>query len=215
LRTRSRMIVATIILALSMMNIPGLAQGLPTPTYPVTISIRDNERIFFANHTSNKADGNWIELSGGTTIKLPSLKFFYDGPDIAYPIGGITVTMNSSFIPGLVNYPLSTHRVYKPGQAVSAKFWGSPELDKDVVFMLLRVSSLSQIRDVLDEGLEGNIGSLLASLVGFPHVANLDSAGDKTYDFNAPTTAGDYILVVAKIELSPLKSTYIPQLPSR
>ena len=102
------------------------------------------------------------------------------------------------------HYPLSTHQVYKSGQAVSAKFWGSPDLGgKSASFMLLRVSCLSEIRDILDEGFLGIMDTLLDSLVWIKMVT-LDSAGDDTHSFNAPT-AGDYILVVAKIDFFNVK----------
>ncbi len=106
--------------------------------------------------------------------------------------------MNSSFIPGQVAYPISTHQVYKQGEIVTAKFWGSPELgDESVSFMLLRVSSLSQIKDVLDDGLLGTIETLFKS-IEWIYGIQLDS-GDGTHIFPAPV-AGDYILVVTKIE---------------
>ena len=201
------MVVAIILLALSMMNVSGLigsqrglgvAQGLPTELYPLTISFGGNERVFFANHVSSLPDGNWIELSGGTTVKLPSMKFGYDGPDIDYTRGGVTVKMDSSFIPGQVNYPLNTHQVYKQGDSVSAKFWGSTDLGvNSVSFMLLRISSLSEIKDVLDEGFLGIIDTLFDSRVWIHPGITLDSAKDGTHSFNAPA-AGDYILVVAR-----------------
>ena len=213
IRTRAK-VLAIILLALSMINVPsligsqkglGAAQGLPTERYPITISLGDNERVFFATHTSSKPNGNWIELSGGTTVKLPSMSFVYDGPDIVYTRGGVTVTMDASLIPGQVNYPLSTHQVYKPGQAVSAKFWGSTDLRrKSVSFMLLRVSSLPEIMDALDEGFPEIITTLLGSLEWIQYGVQLNSAGDGTHSFNAPA-AGDYILIVGKIDSFNLK----------
>jgi len=88
--------MTAIILAFSMMSVPGLigsqrglgvAQGLPTELYPVTISLGVNEMVFFATHKSGLADGNWIELSGGTEVRLPSMSFVYVGPDIDYTRG--------------------------------------------------------------------------------------------------------------------------------
>jgi len=198
------MIVAIIILALSTMNVPGLgisigvAQG-QTTQYPLVVALNDVDRVFFATHTSSKVDGNWIELGGGTSVKLPSLNFVYEGPDIAYTIGGITVKMESDFIHG-VTYPVSTHRVYKAGQTVSSTFWGTSDLGgQSVSFILLRLSYLSQLRDILNEGFSGAIVSLLDSLVWMTNVP-LNSDGDGTHSFTAPA-AGDYLLAAVRIDI--------------
>jgi len=200
--------VAIIILALSMMNVPGLgvslgvAQG-QTNQYPLVVALNDVDRVFFAAHTSSKADGNWIELGGGTSVEIPSLNFVYEGPDIDYTKDMITVKMESDFIHG-VTYPLSTHRVYKAGQTVSSTFWGSPDLEgKSVSFMLLRLSYLSEIRDILNEGFSGAIVSLLDSMV-WMNTVTLNSAGDGTHSFTAPA-AGDYLLAVVQIDILSLK----------
>ncbi len=157
--------------------------------------------VFFANHTSDLENGNWIELSDGMTVELPLVSFDYDGPDIDYPRGLARLRMESSFIPALT-YPLDTHQVYKEGDTVSAKFWGSTDLGgKSVDFMLFRGSSLSEIRDALDEGFLRIIDTLRDNRVTLPNSEiPLNSAGDGTYEFTAPA-AGDYILVVAKSSL--------------
>ena len=191
--------MVAVILAFSMV-LPGLVVQGQTPDYPVVVSLGGTDRVFFATHTSSRVDGNWIELSGGTTVELPSLDFVYDGTDVDYIIGDIRVKMESAFIPDLT-YPLSTHRFYKKGQSVSAKFWGSPDFGSQTVdVMLLRVSSLSDIIDVLEEASLGNILTLLDSLVKWDSIT-LNSYGDGTYSFNAPAE-GDYILTVAKLDLS-------------
>ena len=199
LKIRSRAtIVVTIILALSMISVPGLtgsqmglgvAQGLPDSLYPIVVSMGDTERVFFATHTSSKVDGNWIELNGGTTVELPSLSFVYDGPDIDYDKGGFTVKMDSSFIQGLT-YPLSTHRVYKAGDSVSATFWGSPDLDKSVSFKLLKASSF---KEIYDDVLNGDVLGIMLTLLDleeWSQKVTLDSSGDATHSFTAPA-AGD------------------------
>ncbi len=212
MRIRSRAkVIAIILLALSMINVPGLigpqrglgiAQGDPTSQYPVTISFGENERVFFATHTSNLRDGNWIELSRGTTIELPSISAVYTGPEfMSYTSSdGVKVEGDSSFIPGSLTYPLDTHQVYEPGQLVSSTFWGSTDLIGETVrFRLLRASSLTELKDdVLNEDYWGIIGILIEIEVGSQQVT-LNSTGDATYSFNAPAV-GDYLLVVSKIE---------------
>ena len=96
-------VVAIIILTLSM----GLAGGLgipvpsPTPLYPVVVSLDTGEIVYIASHTSDLEDGNWIELSGGTEIRIPSLTIAYEGLDNATYDGDVaTVTIESSFAAG-------------------------------------------------------------------------------------------------------------------
>ena len=193
--------MAIIILTLSMGLVGpqggfGVVQG-QTSQYPLVILLNNVERVLFATHTSSKEDGNWIELGGGTSVKLPSLNFVYEGPDIDYTKDMITVKMESDFIHGVI-YPLSTHRVYTAGQTVYSTFWGSTDLGgQSVSFMLLHVSSLLEIRDVLDEGFLGIIDTLFDSLV-WMNAVGLNSEGDGAHSFTAPA-AGDYLLVVAKI----------------
>jgi len=211
LRTRSRIFVAIIILTLSMGLVAperglGIAQGDPTELYPVTISLGTVERVFFANHVDGLADGNWIELSDGIPITLPSLNFIYDGVNSAsYTIGGTTITIKSTFTQRQVTYPLETHHVYEAGENVDSTFWGSTNLGgKSVSFMLLNLPSLLKIKDALNDGVWETLVSIFDSLEWI-QTFKLSSAGDKTYSFDAPETAGDYILVVGKIDLIKLQ----------
>ena len=200
--------MVTIILALSLMNLQGLigsqrglgvAHAEPSSLYPLIVSVGETERVFFATHTSDLASGNWIELSGGTSVELPSLSVVYTGPDIDYERGAVTVRMESSFIPD-ITYPLSTHQFYKEGDSVSAKFWGSTDLEVSTVsFMLLRASSLSDIKEALDDSFSGAVTKLLESMLWIQFGVSIDSAGDATHSFTAPAP-GDYLLVVSKIE---------------
>ncbi len=173
----------------------------PRADYPVVVSLGGVDRVFFANHASDLDDGNWIELSGGTTIDLPSMSFVYDGPEevLSYPIGGVTVKIDPSFIYDLT-YPLSTHQVYEEDDLVSATFLGSPDFGgESVSFMLFKVSSLLDIRD---DFLNNDFVGIIETLLGNPvwSQVTLGSAGDGICEFNAPD-AGDYLLVVAKINI--------------
>ncbi|HEC65568.1 MAG TPA: TIGR04279 domain-containing protein, partial [bacterium] len=195
LKRYSRVVtLVLLVLALSMVTVQGVGGD-----YPVVISVGSADRVMFAPHTSSLADGNWIRLSGGMTVDLPSISFVYDGPDITYGRSGVTLKMYQSLIPDLT-YPLDTHQVYKKGDSVTAEFLGESALgEKTVSFMLLQLSSLSEIKDVLDEGFLGAMATLLDSLVLIQPIT-LDSTGDGTYSFKAPN-AGDYILVVAEIDI--------------
>ncbi|KKL23107.1 hypothetical protein LCGC14_2428710, partial [marine sediment metagenome] len=193
LKRYSRVVaLVLLVLALSMVTVQGQID------FPVVISVGSADRVLFAPHTSSLVDGNWIRLSGGMTVDLPSISFVYDGPDITYLRSGVTLKMYQSLIPDLT-YPLDTHQVYKKGESVTAEFLGSTDFGgESVYFMLLQVSSLAEIKDVLDEGFLGALGTLFDSLVwDQPRSVLLNSDGDGTLTFIAPDT-GDYILVVAK-----------------
>ncbi len=204
LKRYSRVVaLVLLVLAFSVLTVQGVGVD-----YPVVISVGGVDRVLFAPHTSSLADGNWIRLSGGMTVDLPSISFVYDGPDITYGRSGVTLKMYQSLIPPLT-YPLDTHQVYNAGDSVTATFLGSQDFGGETVsFMLLQMSSLSEIKDVLDDGFSGAIATLLDSLVSIQPIT-LDSTGDGTFSFNAPN-AGDYILVVAKIDVTwPLSDSKI------
>ncbi len=181
-----------LVLALSMVTV----QGIATP-YPVVVSLNGAERVLFVNHASDLENGNWIELSGGTTVELPSMSFEYVGPDIDYSIGNLRVKMDSGIIPDLI-YPLDTHQIYNAGDLVSAKFWGSPEFgDEKVHFLLVSASSPSEIKKVLEDPTWWNIFNLVNILEEWDTFVL--SSGDGTFEFYAPA-AGDYILAVARLD---------------
>ena len=199
------MIVA-IILTLSMMSLSGLV-GLvvaqtPSSLYPVNVTLSTGQRVFIATHTSGLASGNWIELSGGTEIQLPSLTLAYDGLDNAtYVRDGITVTIESSFAAGEAIYPLATHQVYSTGQPITVEFWGAEDMWGPVDFKLFRLSSVSEIRDIAIETFQGNLTRLLGKLnnslpSSWLHVP-IVGHGDTAIEI-VPQEAGLYLLLVVK-----------------
>jgi len=203
--------IAIIILAFSMMNFShfgvsqkgfGVAQGQPSSLYPVNVTLGTGEKVLFADHTSDLEEGNWIELSGGIPITLPSLTLAYDGPDTAtYTRDITTVTIESTFTQLQVTYPLTTHPIYLAGQSVTAKFWGSTSFaNKDVEFRLFQASSfsLSQVKEILNNAFQGDLTDLRDALRApyWSTAVTLDTTGDGTVSFNAPSEAGEYLLVV-------------------
>ena len=160
MRTRSRVIVAIIILTLTIALAGpqrglGIAQGQTSSLYPVVVTLDTGEKVFIATHTSSLADGNWIELSGGTSVTLPSVTLIYDGLSAAsYTRDEVTVDIDSSFDQGQATYPIPTHQVYIPLQPISAKFWGATALSGSVDFKLLKLTSLTEARDIFTEAFQ-------------------------------------------------------------
>jgi len=198
--------MVAIILAFSVMNFLGLgvAQGQPSSLYPVTVTVDDGatiEKVFLAAHTGDLAGGNWIALSGGTTITLPSLTFAYEGPDTAsYTRDGTTITIESISTQGSTTYPLATHNVYSALQPITAKFWGATALQGESVdFKLLRLSSVSEIRDIAVDTFQGDLDPLRDKLSSptWSETSALDTSGDATV--NIPKQdPGAYLLAVVK-----------------
>ncbi len=174
MRIRSRAtIVITLILTLSMTNLSvlighqkgiGMAQAQTSSLYPVTVTLSTDETLFIATHTSNLVGGNWIELSDGTPINLPSpLILAYEGLDSAsYDRDGVTVTIESSFASGEATYPLTTHQVYNADQTITATFWGADPIMGPVDFKLITISSIAEARNIFTEIFQGNLDTIKA-----------------------------------------------------
>ncbi|MCK4703031.1 TIGR04279 domain-containing protein, partial [Candidatus Bathyarchaeota archaeon] len=209
MRIKRATTVATIILALAMMNIPGLlgpiggfgvAQGQPSSLYPVVVTV-DGETIFIATHTSDLTSGNWIELSGGTEIKLPSLTLAYEGlASTTYDGDVATVTIESSFAEDETTYPLDTHHVYSTGQTIPATFWGSSALASTAVdFKLISISSIAEAKDIFSDAFQGDLDPLQNKLDNptWSETKTLSGTGDATVTISSQSV-GNYLLVVVK-----------------
>ncbi|GAG81461.1 unnamed protein product, partial [marine sediment metagenome] len=160
MRIKRATVVAIIILTLSMIRPSGLV-GLgvaqaPSSLYPVIVSLDTGETVFIAAHTSDLAGGNWIELSGGTSIQLPSLTLAYEGlASATYVRDGVKITVESSFAAGGATYPLTTHQVYSTAQSITATFRGASSMTGPVDFRLISISSITDARDILTDAFQG------------------------------------------------------------
>ncbi|MHA1370960.1 MAG: TIGR04279 domain-containing protein [Promethearchaeota archaeon] len=200
MRTLSR---AAVLAVVFLMFSAGLLVQGQTPVYPVVVTTGDGT-VFIAAHTSSLEEGNWIELSGGSTVTLPSLTLAYEGPDsVKYsPISGVTVTIESLFSEGSTAYPLDTHQVYTSSQPIDATFWGASTLaGEEVYFKLIRTDSMWEIRDIAVDAYNGDLYPLRCKL-GDPEwesmAETLDSYGDWSITIPPPQSVGNYVLVVVK-----------------
>jgi len=172
--------------------------------YAVNVTVTYNgvtEKIMFADHSSDLADGNWIELSGGTAVKIPKITLSYQGVQSAtYERESRTVKVELTFNQKQITYPLTIHHVYFDGEEVTATFHGSSQLaEKKVNISLIKTSPL-EARDILNEAFKGNIQPLRSLLSRestrvWEVTCTLDADGDFVKTFKAPDP-GDYILLV-------------------
>jgi len=179
------------------------------PDFTVTIQIDDGvtvESMWFADHVNDLNSGNWIVLSGGTSVALPYVEGRYNGVDnVRYTKGGKDVDIRSMFTSKTVVYPLNTHQVYLPRDTVTASFKG------DTDFAGLRVE-FRLLKGVVGDWKNAYNDALNADLAGLKNIAqnpvipaipaDLDSNGDAQVIFEAPA-AGDYVLAVVSESTNP------------
>jgi len=199
LRTRScAAVLVALVLAVSVVMVQGVGEG-PSSLYPVVVTVNAVEKVFIATHTSDLAGGNWIQLSGGTSIRLPSVTLVYDGLSYAaYTRDGVTVQIDSSFDQGQATYPIPIHQVYSSGQDIIAKFWGASSTMGPVDFKLIRISSIAEAREIAVAAYNGNLAPLRSKLnnpTWSKPFVNLDGIGDATVII-PKQAVGNYLLVV-------------------
>jgi len=197
--------MVALVLAFSVAGLSSLVvHGLP-PDYPVIVTV-NGETVFIAAHTSNLANGNWIELDGGSSVALPDLTLAYDGPDNAVYTSpaGVTVSIASLFTDGSATYPLKTHQVYSTSQSITATFWGEAALKgTEVDFKLISASSLAEARQIAVDTYNGDLSTLRGKLSGatWSKQETLDGTGDATITI-PKKPAGSYLLTVVKEDVS-------------
>jgi len=199
-RSRAAVIVA-LILAFSVVGLPGLLVHGQTSDYPIVVTVNAIEKVFIAAHTSDLAGGNWIELGGGTSVKLPSVTLVYDGlSSAAYTRDGVTVQIDSRFDQGQATYPIPTHQVYSAGQSITATFWGASAFGgTGVDFKLISVYSLAEAREIAVDTYNGDLSTLRGKLSGatWSKQETLDGTGDAKVGIPGQPI-GNYLLVVTK-----------------
>lgn len=209
-------ILALILLLMGSILYPMVASAQGQDEYPVKVKITyDNtvEEIYFADHTSDLNEGNWIELAGGVSVKIPSLTLKHSGPNSAtYTRNDRTITIESTFTSKTVNYPLTSHPVYYAGDTVTATFHGSSAFAGQTVSMRLIETSPLQVRDILSKAFRGDISDL-KELIDVDNAVwhkevTLDSNGDVTETFTV-SNLGDYTLIVVREKQTPNYQLYI------
>jgi len=183
----------------------GTAHASPAGLYPLNITVNPGanyERIIFASHGATLADGNWIELSQGIPMDIPSTSFEFSGiTTTEFTEDGNTINFTQNLDTGSLTYPLTTHHVYVPGMSINATFWGNSALaGEDVNFTLHKVTSLTKYRQIFNDTLRGDLTNLRDNLTN-PYRSStktLDTNGDASWVISPDPGAGDYLLLISK-----------------
>jgi methanogen extracellular protein (TIGR04279 family) len=165
----------------------------------------DNENVNFINHTSDPSNGNWIVLSGGTSINIPEIDFVYTGVSSKnYTKNGKNISIISP-ANYQVRYPFNIHQMYTDPSPVKAVFNGSTDLAGQKVDIYLTKTSPTELRNIARSIIDGNtrpFRNLLNSSIYRSLDLSLDPNGDKNIDFGN-LSAGDYVTIVMLNESNP------------
>jgi len=199
----NKVILLTITLLISFTSVA--AGSIANDEYIMNITIDSNENVTFANHTS-AADGNWISLTEGTVIKVPSLNFIYSGVNnTSYRVNerDISVHLNlESNKQYKVEYPFSTHPMYtnvSSKNKVNISYNGSRYFENKNVDIYLIKTAPTSLKDAYDKITRGNttiFRNLLNESVNKSLNCHLDSEGDIANISFGPLDAGDYVVVL-------------------
>jgi len=179
------------------------AYGIGDPSDFPLLVIVDGKEYRFATHTGSATSGNWIELSGGTSIQLPYLSLTYNGiPGINYTKDKLVeIDTDTSFVGDSVIYPFTTHPVYAPGNTITYTLRGPVSLDGyPVEIRLINVTDPLAYESAASELYRGNRAAFEDLIkTANPNVQSLvttklNASGDYSSTLVAPTS-GDYILL--------------------
>ncbi len=185
--------------------IPLLALG--APDYLVRISINSTENVTFANHSESLTEGNWIELSGGTSIELPQITFIYNGVNYTEHIhSGKTIVINASSLNNYtdfsVRYPLTRHAMYtnvSGNKTVNATFYGNRSFANMSIDWHLILTGPTEFKNALNDSLYGNT-TPFRNLLDNAIVRRLNQSLNATTGDNQTSfgelNAGDYVVIV-------------------
>lgn len=203
-------------LASSFILIVYAAPGLePDQFFPVYLKITESgetETIIFSDRTSSFSDGNWISLSGGWEISIPSLSLFTDVfGNSSLVVNGVEVNVSSVYSSTSLEYPFSSHRVYIQGETVTAYYRGRPENSGDILTWRLIGGDLVDLTDAFNELAVGE-SMALKGLISQKNTfyektgVSLNQVGDVSTSFSAPMP-GSYVLVLLNETENPYSLT--------
>jgi len=214
-KIQSHKLVALLVTLMFVTNVFSVAFGATSVNYPVEVT--DGTYTFrFATHTGNADEGNWIQLSGGTAITLPTITLYYNGILSAdYDKGGNNVVVNAdgSIKGTTITYPYTTHPLYAPTDQIDYTFKGDSDFATfNVDAKLIKVDDPLDFEQAASDAFNGDTSALRAILDGTDpnnivvetDALVLDGNGDVSADFGTQS-AGDYIVVI----MDKVANTYI------
>jgi len=191
-------------------SIPAVAGGEETDVNPIGNLNFADKVVYFLDHTSNPADGNWITLentNADRSIQLPQpIRITYKGPKYE-ECGGVSGTLNKDEEESYtIRYPstasYTNHPVYLPDENVIMNFHGESGLDGEVEIYLFKVTSdcIYKLFDAFQTGDIENLNSLFQDSVEGEYEkynAELGNYGDLSYDLGCHD-AGQYCIVMVQ-----------------
>ena len=172
--------------------------------YPefVNITIDGNKSIIFANHSDSITEGNWISLSGGDPIELPSpFTITYNGTNFSSSSNGrINVTVDvENNKDHVVTYPHTTHDMFTNvygKNSVSMYFNGTTYFANKPTDVYLIKMSKTSLKDAFNKITDGDITGFQSLLYySDKTIGSLDVNGDMNLNFGE-VNAGNYAIFI-------------------
>ena len=185
--------------------IPAAAGSAMDSAYLINISINSTEKISFANHNESLIEGNWIKLSGGTPVTLPTLNFIYNGVNSSnFTRNGKTINISTSvdnYSDYPIEYPYSSHSIYKNvsgSNEVNLSFFGSSHFADLSIDVYLVSSTIDEVWDMFNDAIDGNTTPIRNLLNDSDERLNysLNNTGDNSSISFDSQQAGDYVILV-------------------
>lgn len=207
---KSQLIIILAVLVLT--SVPAMAGGERKVSEPIANLNFTDKVVYFLDHTSDPAEGNWIVMgcpNEGTRIQLPEpIKFTYNGPkhkEYGRAAGTLNKDEEESYT---ITYPstnsYTTHPIFLPTEKVEMSFYGEPNLENETVEIYLIKLTSDCTYELLDSFLAGDIGNLnilFEDSVGEEYEkfsVKLDECGDTSdYDLGS-LNAGQYCIVMVQ-----------------
>ncbi len=147
-------------------------------------------------------NGNWIRMTGGNDVQIPSTDFVYNGINSTqYTRGSRIINITTYGISDnqdyTVNYPFATHSVYYSSDTVTAEIFGESGLAGKRAYVYLVKMYPTQLKDALASAVDGDTQPLrdLLSNAEQNITVTLNATGDNGPVSLGQLSPGDYVVV--------------------
>ncbi len=158
---------------------------------------------------------NWIKMTGGSDVPIPTMKFVYNGINSTqYTKGDKTVRITTNEIQRyedyVVNYPFTKHPIYYEGDNVTAEIDGTKDIANETAYVYLVKTYPTQLKDALASAVDGDTQPLRDLLNGAVQnkTITLDTNGKATVSFDT-LSPGDYVVVALLNSSSDKNVTFV------
>ena len=174
---------------------------VPTPQSLVKVEIHN--LTYYESFTILRPNGtqNWIKMSGGTNITVPSMRLIYHGINTTtYTKGDKMINITTYGINKdedyIVNYPFATHPIYYQTDSVTAQILGANDLASRTAYVYLIKTYPTELKNALSSAVDGNtqpLRNLLNNAISNTTIT-LNSSGDGAVSYGT-LNPGDYVVV--------------------